>query len=609
MYYLEGMVVGIIKINKIANNVILLFLSLYLFYFCLLNTAMAVSLTSNQYNLFVLSFTCFSIYKVITVIKDKKYKLLIKFILIFVISLLTYIFGTYKFILVLSLITISLYGIEYKKVLKIYLIISSLVLIVALVSSAIGITANFVIIKSQTTLRSSWGICYPTELGAVFSYLSIFLFPTNDKYSSWLFLIPTIISFCIAKYIAVSRASMVSSTLLFILIILYSLYKYFKDKMHIPKQFIKNICMSLFLICAFIIFVLIFAYRTGNTLAIQLNTIFTGRLKLASQAIDNYGIYPFGSYFELYGAEDLVNYNFIDISYALILIRYGYVYFVMVTFLWIYTMRKVLKYHNYKLVIALIVIVINCMVEQHLNEINYNILFVMPFCEFENISEEYKGNIKFETIIFFILMIFTSICFIIFAPSILAYVRTYVEIYNFNCVSGVMRIKVVLFISILIIIFTLAFISFKKIIVNLITKQKIKIFHIISLAFLLLCFRKYESCKNIIYKNNYDEYMQTMEKESKIIQLVIKTKTGNLYASSTPEYYMEYFDGFSYSIYYGNDLARKNNATVITNKNDSFSYFISQGYSEVWAEDNFLIFSNDDAVIKALEENGDHFQK
>lgn len=597
------------KINtKVIEYLTLVCLGIYLFYQCMLNTAMPIRITSAQYNIFIIAFALLACAKIIKCIQNKDYKNLSLFSMAFFVSLLSYLVGSYKFLLLLALIMISLYSIEYKKILKVYIIVTGLVLCLSLFASSIEISPNYVSTRpGASVIRSAWGICFATELAAVFTYLSIYLFGFNNKYPDWLLLIPAATSFFIAKFICDSRASMISTSILFILILVYYLCKKYKDKINLPEKII-NICfMSSFYIFASIIFICIYLYGINNPIGLKISSVLSNRLQLAYSGIKNYGISPFGSYFDLYGIDNQDKYNFIDISYALILIRYGWVYFLMCATLWTYSMKKALSANNYKLAIILLVIAIDSMIQQHLNEINYNILFVMPFVDYRNNKETYS-NIKLETIILVSLSLITVGSFFLIYPKFLSYARTYVEINNLCSIYDNRLFGICSLFIIMILIAYFLFISLKNIALNILEHKRVKTINFIPIFLSIILCITFMLNKDCIYNDTYYAYVPILDSESQVINTISLNKQGNLYASVVPKYYKKHFEDVSYSIYYGEDLARENNATIIADINKTYNAFIWNNLKKVKISDYHVIYTNDESVVSALNKIGYEFE-
>ena len=114
--------------------------------------------------------------------------------------------------------------------------------------------------------------------------------------------------------------------------------------------------------------------------------------------------------------------------------------------------------------------------------------------------------------------------------------------------------------------------------------------------------------KDCIYNDTYYAYVPILDSESQIINTISLNKQGNLYASVVPRYYKKHFEDVSYSIYYGEDLARENNATIIADINKTYNAFIWNNLKKVKISDYHVIYTNDESVVSALNKIGYEFE-
>jgi hypothetical protein len=99
----------------------------------------------------------------------------------------------------------------------------------------------------------------------------------------------------------------------------------------------------------------------------------------------------FGQYIQQNGNGGIhhgwFDYFFIDCSFLRILMMNGVVVFVMVTGLLCYMMKRFMEEAAYGLVIALILAVISSLIDQHLAEISFNILFLAVYTDLNYFKE------------------------------------------------------------------------------------------------------------------------------------------------------------------------------------------------------------------------------
>lgn len=110
-----------------------------------------------------------------------------------------------------------------------------------------------------------------------------------------------------------------------------------------------------------------------------MNRLLTDRIRLAANAIQNYGIHLFGNNIEWIGfggSTDtdslLASYNFVDSSYGYILVNYGLIIFVLALFLIVISSKYVRKTESKIRSFIFCVITLYCFIEPRLLEIHVN---------------------------------------------------------------------------------------------------------------------------------------------------------------------------------------------------------------------------------------------
>ncbi len=598
------------SLEQLINVIVLIVSGAYITHFMLNSyTAIPIKLSMNQLSQILFVLYIVDVFKIIKAFIKKDITVLVMFAVTFLVTFLSYQAsgGKYQFLLFIPAIIFSLYDIEYDKVLSLYLFLIGLILIVAIFASQVNIISNYVY-SGTNKVRSSWGICYPTDYATIILFFVMFLWTKRKKCSDWLMLCPAILSLLNAIYIASSRTSMICSTVFIIGIVIYNIFHYLKEHFDLTplKKVVNVLFMCVFPICAIYTFVVCLLFQMDVPFAQTINNWMSNRLGLIINGVQNYGIHPFGSYFELkgggFGGTDFYNgYNFIDNSYALLFIRYGWVYFGLILTLWLFTMKKALKENNYKVAIVMSIIAFHSISEHHYIDASFNLLLFMPFVNFENAKEEKEYNKIIENISVLITAIVFIVLLISVFPSFLSYARTFVTINNIQNANS--RTMYILF-PVLMLFASLLFgviYACKKVIVFIISGKKVKmIYSVILVVAVLICFI-IPQYKNSIFSSAYDSYLEIFQNEEDIVKLIQKNKEGKLYSTDVPEYYERYFKGFSSGLLQGEELARQKNITVITSLDLDSEVFISNGFEWMQISDSHAIYTNDNKVIKALE--------
>lgn len=600
------------SVEKFLNIIVLVVSGAYITHFMLGYSAIPVRLTSSQLTQILFILYVIDIFKVFKAFVKKEIGTLILFVGTFLITLLSYQAsgGEYQFLMFIPPIMFALYDVEYDRAVTVYLFLVGIVLLVAIFSSQVNIISNYVY-SSYQKIRSSWGICYPTDFATIVLFFCMFLWTKKKRCSDWLMLFPAIISLLIATKIASSRTSTICSVIFIIGIVVYNVFELIREKVDLTlfKKVINILFTCVFPVCAILTLVFVLLYQSGTPLADALNTMMSGRIKLIVDGITNYGIHPFGSYFELKGGggggtDFYTGYNFIDNSYALMFIRYGWMYFLMIATLWVVSIRKVLKAENYKVAIVMAIIAFHSLSEHHYIDPSFNLLLVMPFVNFKENKKKVQVNTIAESIGMMITVVVSTVVLYCVLPSLLSYVRTFVtvnNIQNINSKTGAIVIPILMLFAGLFICFIY---SLKQLIVSLITNKKISMPFIYALCLALIVVCLVPQYKNMIFSSHYDSYLEIFQNEEEVINLINDNKKGKIYSTDVPEYYARYFKGFSSSLLQGEELAKEKDITVITDLSNDAEGFTYNGFKWMQISDNHAIYTNDEQVINTLVENG-----
>lgn len=596
------------SIEQLINVVALIVSGAYITHSMLSCSAIPVRLTSVQLSQILFILYGLDILKLIKSFIKKDVTALVMFASFFLVSYLSNLVSgdEYQFLLYIPAIMFALYDIEYDRVITLFLFLIGTILIVSIFSSQINIVSNYVY-NGSNKIRSSWGISYPTDYASIVLFFVMFMWTKKKKCSDLMMLFLALLSLLNASFVASSRTSIISSSLLIIGIIFYNVFQYLIARYDFStfKKGINIFFMLSFPASALFTLIISILFEMNVPLAQTMNTLMSNRLSLLTSGAKNYGIHPFGSFFELMGgglggAGFYNGYNFIDNSYALIFIRYGWIYFCVLLSLWLVTMKKVLNAKNYKLAIVLSVIAVHSISEHHYMDVSFNLLLLMPFVDFKNIEVKTQ-NIAVENVaVITTTLIFTFLLVTVY-PSLLSYLRTFVTINHIQYAnSRTMEIVLPILMMFSILLFGIIY-ACKQTIVEILSREKAKPIYLFLLSLAVLITFIIPQYKNQIYANSYDKYLDIFETEKDVIQLIKKNKSGKLYSTDVPEYYKRYFKGFSSGILQGEELATQKNVTVITDLETDSDIFIQNSFRWVQISDYHAIYTNDENVITALE--------
>ncbi len=308
--------------------------------------------------------------------------------------LLSWMSTWYLFLFELAVLTIGVVDIPYKKILKVYIWCGIIIMALAMLGALTGAVRNLTYVKNKS-YRHAFGICYPTDFAAHGIYLLLAIWVTYEQ-------IPVLLSAAamfgfafFQYYYCVTECGEIVAFLSGIGAVYVWLVSHVKDKKSITTKLIwlvDQLLTVFMMICAGVIIWLSFRYNAENPILKWINSTISGRLSLAQDAFNKYGIKLFGTAFDMvgYGSETVKRsgYNFVDSSFCLILVRYGAAVLAAVLVVYFIVERKALRSGKRKLMVAFALISIHSIIEHHLLELAYNPFILLAFTDISPESGE-----------------------------------------------------------------------------------------------------------------------------------------------------------------------------------------------------------------------------
>ena len=239
--------------------------------------------------------------------------------------------GRELFLLMIPVLMTGAAGVDYRKILKIYVAAVGSFLAVTTLCAFTGVIPNIVRAGGER-FRSSWGIAYPTDFASMVLFFVMMLWLSWEQMPPALAVLSTFLSLWISLTITGSRTSALCS-LLFLFFILYHMFWYRtrRGKSRISKigKGIQLLMASSFLLFAAAYFFAVLLYAQGTKVGAAFDRIFSYRLYMTLMILRDQGISAFGSSYPQIGLGGIKieseAYYFLDSSYAMLLIRYGWV--------------------------------------------------------------------------------------------------------------------------------------------------------------------------------------------------------------------------------------------------------------------------------------------
>lgn len=277
--------------------------------------------------------------------------------------------------------------IDYRKILKVYLIVEIPMTICTMIAGYTGVITNLVYHRGEQ-VRMSFGFVYPTDFAAGIIFMVTAWVVLRQVRCTWIEIGLMIISVVLfEKYCDVRNSEIVMMILIICVVYLKIRNKLAakKGKEYTPSLLLKILCLvAPYGLAGFMILVSRF-YRPDIEWMAKLNTFFSTRLSLGKEVFDRYDIQIWGQDIPMRGnggsTEVVADYFFIDSSYVNILMRLGLVAFILVMLIISIIMIKSLN-HPYMLM-AMAIVCIHSVMEHHMFEVYYDVFLMLPLAKFD----------------------------------------------------------------------------------------------------------------------------------------------------------------------------------------------------------------------------------
>ena len=287
----------------------------------------------------------------------------------------------YSFLFWIGFMIVGAKGVDFNKILKVYIFLGTVLLLAAIIASQVGWIENLVYVvwrNEQITYRNSFGIVYPTDFAAHVFYLLIAGVCLSEDKLTW----GKIINFLIPIWFLMDKCDAKTSCICMVLMASMLMCVYlFKNK--IKSNWFYHLLNMIPIGLAGLFLALSHIYDSSNQLMVRLNQLLSERLMHSNNAVTLYDYKLFGQNVEEvpYGGTIIQSYGyfFIDDSYLRIAILYGVVLLLVVLAIFWLCGVKAIKYKKIIILVALVAIGVHSFMEHHLIEVAYNPLLCYLF--------------------------------------------------------------------------------------------------------------------------------------------------------------------------------------------------------------------------------------
>ena len=505
-----------------------------------------------------------------------------------------------------GIILLGCLGIDYRKVLKAYVITIGIGITFTIFVSLVGATNHLVWLMDGSKIRDSFGVCYPTDFASYLFFLLLFFWVAWNHIPSWVTAVLCVCTLLIVYVFAQSDTCTICCIVFLAVIGLYNVAKLGKEKMkgQMIQKIVDILLMLAFPLCSLLMFVLIFCYSKGIPFFIKLNGILTGRLGLTLNAIKKYGLSLGGVAIKQAGngftTFPVPMYEFVDSSYPLILLTRGIIFFILLNVIIVFVSWRAIRNKDYRLAFCLALIALHALSEHHLMELNYNPLIYLPCALYPNIRIEESGAVKNcvnknfldKNRPYFIALIISFVV-LLFAPVWLSLVRTICGWRRFleDEFELAWAVAGYCFIVLPVVCMIIAILAKKKkrIIFSSLTAALIVILVIFSAVAL---------------NNAKKDVANIYQNDINILKELDKASTGSLYSTELPWLLKKDLRHLRFVTMTGDDLGRKKKATIIVPRRTEYYILLRLNFQYAAISDNIAVYSNDPAVLQYLKNHG-----
>lgn len=292
-------------------------------------------------------------------------------ILIMLLALISYIFSDDSIVLKLFLVIYSSKTLDFNDFIKKDLYVKLIFFIIVIILHFNGLTTDYIMYRSDGTMRSSMGFSHPNIFGLyIFMFCMELVYLKRNKLKLYDYVMIICLLLVIYNY-SDSRASIISLVLLITLL----LTKNFLIKYVFSRKVIKFFVQNSFLIFTIITYIATILYSNNYGIGKIMNTITSNRISSICYFLDNYGINLFGKKLYLVSTEKSVLLSIkayiLDNCYFNLLIKYGAIMFLIIFLITRKVFERLYNYKKFSLIIIFLILLVYGLMENSIFKITY----------------------------------------------------------------------------------------------------------------------------------------------------------------------------------------------------------------------------------------------
>jgi hypothetical protein len=284
-------------------------------------------------------------------------------------------------------------NVSFKKILKLFLYLEVCMIIITLIAAAAGwITSITIGRRDEATVRLALGMIYPTDFAARTFYLLV----TFALYRNFKFNLPEYIGAVALTFTMYFLTDTRIDFILMLLLIILIAAK--KQVFRFLAFFNRRILTGLIFIFIMLNVVLAYLYSPTNPILRIANKLLSGRLTYGHEAFKRFNVTLFGQVVPQVGNGGIhhgaFDYFFIDVSFIRVLMMLGvFCFIVLMYFIW-YLLKRYDQLQLYSFTVALLLVILSSVIDQHLLELSFNIIFLSAFANLSYWQHSNSAKLK-----------------------------------------------------------------------------------------------------------------------------------------------------------------------------------------------------------------------
>ena len=287
-----------------------------------------------------------------------------------------------------ALLLVGAKNVPWKRIAYVYLCVAVIIQGIAYYASTTGIVAD-IVIQSDTRIRHSLGINYPTDMAAHMLFIMLVYAAMREKKLTFFEItLMGVVSFWVyGKTFA--RNDFICAIVMCVLLYIVKIFRLCKVRLSKLKGIRVGAVLMLLFVAGCILAVTF--YNPDSAVYQNLDTVFSRRISLGYQGLAQYGITAFGSFVEENQAT-LGYYFFLDNSFIRIAIKYGWVFLSVITYIYYLCFNKAVDCKKDAMIVALLIMLLFGISEHHLIDIAFCPIWFMLFSSMKTQRKTERGQ-------------------------------------------------------------------------------------------------------------------------------------------------------------------------------------------------------------------------